>query len=71
LFLVLPPENVLETQITLTALCCLHERPVNIAFAGKTLLRIASLRPQLSDSLAHGLWAASGRTQHGVTGHLT
>ena len=48
-------EDVLEAQIALAALNRSHERPVDAAFVGKSLLRVALLCPQRSDSLAQSL----------------
>lgn len=44
--------DILEAQIALAALNRPHKRSVNAAFVGKSLLRIALLRAQLSDSEA-------------------
>ena len=47
--------NVQEAQIALAALNGPHKCPVDAAFVGKSLLRIALLCPQRSDSLAQSL----------------
>jgi len=55
--------NVLEAQIALAALNRPHKRPVDAAFVGKGLLRIALVFSQLSDSLTQSFQEQIGMSE--------
>jgi len=54
--------DVLEAQVALAALDRPHKRAMDAAFVGKSLLRMALLRPQLSDPLTQSLQEHIGRS---------
>jgi hypothetical protein len=54
--------DVLEAQIALAALNGSHKRPVDAAFVGKSLLRVALSCSQLSDSMAQSFQEQIGKS---------